>query len=152
MKTETGDFMQWNEINTEQELNDFLYMYGGFHDSCLKELRYVSGAFVDERLAMHPVNDQRKLYVIFQQQSEDSAVIELEFSGLTELHLMPNERYTCEILDASMFFENGKIYWGDSDWFEEKREMYDGTWLCAEKVRWRILNEYIGENEIYTYK
>lgn len=144
--------MKWNEINTEQELNDFFYICGGFHDSCLKELRYVSGAFVDEKLAMYPMNDQRNLYVIFQQQSRNSAVIELEFSNLIELHLVPNVECTCEILDASMFFEDGKIYWGDSDWFKKKRELYDGTWLCAEKVRWRIVNKYIGEKEIYTVR
>ena len=142
--------MRWNEINTEKELNDFLYIYSGFHDSCLKELRYVSGAFVNEKLAMHPINDQRKLYVIFQQQAQNPTVIEMEFSRLIKLHLTPNnERYTCEIFGASMFFEDGKIYWGDSDWFEEEREAYKGTWLCAEKVRWRIADEYIGDAEIY---
>ena len=147
---ERGVIMKWNEINNEKDLNDFLYTCGGFHDSCLKELRYVSGAFVDEKFAMYPVNDQRKLYIIFQQQSRNSTVIELEFSRLVELHLNPNdENYTCEILDASLFFEDGKVYWGDSDWFETKRETYDGTWLCAEKVRWRILDFGIGEKEIY---
>ena len=54
------------------------------------------------------------------------------------MNLAPNdETYTCEILEATMFFENGRIYWGDSIWFKEQREQYDGTWLCAEKVRWR---------------
>ena len=26
---------------------------------------------------------------------------------------------------------------------------YEGTWLCAEKVRWRNVDEYIGNKEIY---
>lgn len=140
----------WNEINTEQELHDFLELYGGFHDSCLKELRYISGAFVNQNLGMHPINDQRKLYIVFQRQYEKFTVIEMEFSGLLKLNLCPNdESYTCEILDAPMFFEDGKIYWGDSDWFKEERERYEGTWLCAEKVRWRNADEYIGSKEIY---
>jgi len=140
----------WNKINTERELQDFLELFGGFHDCCLKELRYISGAFVNRNLEMHPINDQRKLYVVFQRQCEDLAVIEMEFTGLVKLNLCPNdESYTCEILDASMFFEDGKIYWGDSDWFKEQREGYEGTWLCAENVSWRIADEYIGNKEIY---
>lgn len=142
--------MIWNEINTEQELNDFLESYGGFHDCCLKELRYISGAFVDKNLSMHPINNQRKLYILFQRQYENVTVIEMEFSGLVKLNLIPNhETCTCEILDISMFFENGKIYWGDSEWFKEQRELYEGTWLCAEKAKWRIADKYIGDKEIY---
>ena len=125
-------------------------IYGGFHDSCLKEMRYISGAFVNEKLGMHPVNDQRRLYIVFQRQCENTTVVELEFSGLIELNLVPNnESYTCEIYDVSMFFENDKIYWSDSYEFESMRENYKGTWLCAEKVRWRKVDGYIGENNIY---
>ncbi|MBE7030715.1 MAG: hypothetical protein E7409_04715 [Ruminococcaceae bacterium] len=131
--------MMWNEINTEQELNEFLELYGNFHDSCLKELRYISGAFVNKNLGMHPINDKRKLYVVFQRQCEKNPTIEIEFSGLLKLNLLPNdETYTCEILDVAMFFENGEFYWGDSIWFKEEREQYDGTWICAKRVRWRI--------------
>ena len=132
--------MIWNEINTEQELQEFLESYGFFHDSCLMELRYTSGAFVDQNLGMHPINDKRTLYVVFQRQSEKNSTIEMEFSGLLKLNLEPNDStYTCEILDVSMFIENGNFYWGDSVWFNEEREKYEGTWLCAEKVRWRSL-------------
>ena len=56
--------MIWNEINTEQEVNAFLELYGYFHDSCLKELRYISGAFVNEKLEMYPKNDERK-YMLY---------------------------------------------------------------------------------------
>ena len=142
--------MVWNEINTDEKLNEFLELYGNFHDSCLKELRYISGAFVNQDLEMYPINDKRKLYVVFQRQCEKNSTIEIEFSSLIKLNLAPNtETYTCEILDATMFFENGYIYWGDSDWFKEEREQYDGTWLCAEKVRWRFVDKHIGDQEIY---
>ena len=55
----------WNKINTEQELDNFLELCGGFHDCCLKELRYISGAFVNQNLGMYPINDQRKLYILY---------------------------------------------------------------------------------------
>lgn len=141
---------EWNDIYTEKQLNEFLVLYGGFHDCCIKELRYLSGAFVNENLDMYPLNDQRKLYIIFQRQAEECTVVEMEFSGLVSLSLNPvDELYTCEILDASMFFEDGKIYWGDSICFKEQREVYEGTWLCAQKVKWRIADEYMGNKEVY---
>lgn len=140
----------WNEIVSQQDLTKFLELYDGFHDCCLKELRYVSGAFVRQDFAMHPINDQRKLYVMFQRQNEKNSVVELEFSSLESLSLKPvNQTYTCEIFDASMYFENGKIYWADSSEFSKQKKVYDGTWICAEKVRWRFVDEYIGDNVIY---
>lgn len=72
----------WNEIITAKDLTDFLELYDGFHDCCLKELRYISGAFVGKDLSMNPVNTKRKLSILFQRQSEDKPVVELEFSCL----------------------------------------------------------------------
>lgn len=133
--------MMWNSICNEHDLTEFLKIYDYFHDSCLTELRYVSGAFVSDNLAMHPVNDKRKLYVIFQRQSKENMSVEMEFSGLTKLCLNPeNPMYTCEICDISLFFENGKIYWGDSSDFARQRENYQGTWLCADRVKWRMID------------
>ena len=37
-------------------------------------------------------------------------------------------------------FENGKIYWGDSSDFARQRENYQGTWLCADRVKWRMID------------
>lgn len=141
---------KWNEITSDQDLAEFLKLYDEFHDCCLKELRYISGAYVKQDLAMYPINDQRKLFVLFQRQNEKNSVVELEFSALEILNLNPyNQLYTCEILEASMFFENGKVYWGDSSDFKNQKELYEGTWLCAENVRWRFVDEYIGEQVIY---
>lgn len=140
----------WNEIIIDKDLTDFLELYDGFHDCCLKELRYISGAFVGKDLSMNPVNTKRKLSILFQRQSEDKPVVELEFSCLESLNLKPvNQTSTCEILDVSMFFENEKLYWSDSDLFKTQRKQYEGTWLCAKKARWRFVDEYLGDKEIY---
>lgn len=142
--------MNWNDISNEKDLENFLNIYGEFHDCCLKELKYVSGAFVNSDLSMHAINDKRDLYIIFQRQSLENACVELKFSELISLNLCPNdELYTCEILDASFFFEKGNIYWADSNWFKFKRNSYSGTWLCAKRVKWRILDNSIGEKTIY---
>ena len=140
----------WNEIKSDDNILELMKIYGNFHDSCIKELKYISGAFVNPDLSMNPMNNSRNLRMIFQRQCKDPMAIEMEFSELVSLNLNPNdENYTCELLDVAMFFENGYIYWGDSDWFAVQKEAYEGTWICAKKAKWRIVDEYIGEEEVY---
>ena len=141
----------WNEIASEKDLNAFMDTVYGFHDSCLKEIKYVSGAYVNEKLSMSPVNKQRILSMIIQRQFENPSVIEMQFVGLKYLKLFPNdENYTCEILDATMILKEDYIYWCDCGGLSVKDlESYAGTTICASKVRWRAADEFIGSNEIY---
>jgi hypothetical protein len=48
-----GKTKMWNEINSNEDLSNFMDMHYGFHDSCLKELKYISGAYANEKF-MHP--------------------------------------------------------------------------------------------------
>lgn len=141
----------WNEITTEKELNSFLDVVCYFHDSCLKEIKYISGAYVDEKLSMSAVNNQRILNMIVQRQFKNPSVVEMQFVGLKYLKLFPSdENYTCEILDATMILKEDCIYWCDCGGLSEKDiEGYTGTTICASKVRWRPADEYIGAKEIY---
>lgn len=141
----------WNEIVCKKDLDSFMNIMCGFHDSCVKEIKYISGAYVNEKLSMSPVNSQRVLCVIIQRQFEDPSAIEMQFAGLKYLKLFPNgENYTCEILDASMIIKEDCIYWCDCGGLSEKDiESYTGTTICALKVRWRAADEYIGEQEVY---
>ena len=43
-ETKLKEKNMWNEITTEKELNSFLDAMCYFHDSCLKEIKYISGA------------------------------------------------------------------------------------------------------------
>lgn len=141
----------WNEITSKENLNNFMDMHCHFHDSCLKELKYISGAYVDENLAMYPINDHRTVKMVIQRQFENPSVIELEFIGLIYLKMFPNnEKYTSEILDATMAMKDGCIYWCDEGGLSENDlETYAGTTICASKVRWKAADEYIGSKEIY---
>ena len=141
----------WNEIVCKKDLDSFMNIMCWFHDSCVKEIKYISGAYVNEKLSMSPVNSQRILCVIIQRQFEDPSAIEMQFAGLKYLKLFPNgENYTCEILDASMIIKEDCIYWCDCGGLSEKDiESYTGTTICASKVRWRAADEYIGEQEVY---
>ena len=69
-------------------LNDFMKKINFFHDCCIKELKYSSGAYVNNRYEMYPVNDKRILNVAFQCQSEENGMFELEFQGLKYLKII----------------------------------------------------------------
>ena len=141
-----GEKFMWYEITSDKELQLFLREIWFFHDSCIKGLTYISGAYVNDDLSMHPINDVRRLSMLLQRQNSNLSTIELEFSGLNYLKLYPvDEAYTCEILDAAMFFRNGWIYWcDDGDVSEEELDDYEGTLICASKCRWRPVDENAG--------
>lgn len=144
----------WNEIVDRNDLKNFMNIVLGFHDSCIKEFRYISGAFVNKDLSMYPTNDKRRLRMIVQRQYENPSTIEMEFIGLIKLKISPvDENYTCEILGATMMIKNSCIFWCDCDGLNEKDiDGYNGTLICSSRFRWRNADEYIGKDEIYIEK
>lgn len=141
----------WHEICTEKDISFLMETVGYFHDSCLKELKYVSGAYVNADLSMHPINDTRELKMIIQRQDESPSAIELVFSGLNYCKLFPcNEQFTCEILDATLLWKDGDILWADcGDLRAEEVEKYSGTIISAAGLRWRAVSDWIGRGEVY---
>ena len=86
---ESGDNMhKWNEITDENSLKEFMERVSFFHDSCIKEMHYLSGAYVNENLDMYPVNDRRILRVIIQRQYEEDSII----SGIKILKVISGRR------------------------------------------------------------
>lgn len=122
-----------------------------FHDSCIKEINYLSGAYVSEDLSMHPLNDSRALRVVMQRQYKKDSMIEMEFQGLKTLKLFPvDENYTCEILESTMIIKDGVIYWYDyGNLSESDLDDYTGTLICASKLRWRSIENHMGKKEFY---
>ena len=141
----------WETISSSDEISRFMEKVYYFHDSCVKEMSYISGAYVNDSLAMHPLNDRRILRVIIQRQFAEDPMIELEFQGLKYLRLFPvDESYTCEILDSAMLLKDGDIYWCDcGDVTEDDLDDYKGTLICASKLRWRAIENHMGEKLFY---
>ena len=141
----------WEIISSNDDILKFMENICCFHDSCIKEITYVSGAYVNENLSMHPVNDRRVLRVVIQRQYEKNSMIEMEFQGLKHLKLFPvDESYTCEILDSTMIIKDGSIYWCDCGSLSGD-DLYDytGTLICASNLRWRSIENCMGEKEFY---
>jgi len=141
----------WETISTNDEILQFMKKMCNFHDSCIKEISYLSGAYVGEELLMYPLNDRRVLRVVIQRQYENDSMIEMEFHGLKHLKLFPvNEDYTCEILDSTMIIKDGNIYWCDCGGLSEANiDEYNGTLICASKLCWRSIKNHMGKKEFY---
>lgn len=144
----------WNEIVDANDIAEFLKSIACFHDSCLKEIRYLSGAYVNPNLSMFPVNSQRDLRVIFHRQYSDMPILEVEFMGLKFMKLSPvPDNYTCEILDATLIQHDGCIYWMDCGGMTTADiDTYEGTVICSSKLRWRAVNGEPNWEPIYNSK
>ena len=79
----------WQIISNNDEILDFMEKVCYFHDSCIKEISYLSGAYVSDNLSMFPLNNRRVLRVVIQRQYEKDSMIEMEFQGLKGLKLFP---------------------------------------------------------------
>ncbi len=141
----------WEIISNNDEMSRFMERVCCFHDSCIKEISYLSGAYVDAKLSMYPFNNRRVLRVVVQRQYEKDSMIEMEFQGLKHLKLFPlDERYTCEILDSTMMMKDGSVYWCDcGNLFESDMGDYTGILVCASTLRWRSIENHMGEKEFY---
>ena len=141
----------WKDIKTNEGIKDFMDSVYCFHDSCIKEMHYLSGAYVGEGLGMYPLNDKRILRVVIQRQFDNPSMLELEFSGLQYMNLQPvDPTYTCEILGSAMFEKDGLIYWCDDGNVDiASIDNYDGTLICAERLRWRPIDGHMGASEYY---
>lgn len=143
--------MVWNLIDTQGDINTFMNQINFFHDGCIKEIKYISGSYVDKNLSIFPINNKRNLYVIIQRQCNKLSTIELLFQGICKMNLTPhNEEYDCVIHKASMEKINDMYYWADWDGFKiSDIGKIDGTLIIASKISWRILDSSLGKNEIY---
>lgn len=142
------DTASWNYIESEKDIDLLNKTTSFFHDSCIKEIHYISGAYVDDNFGMYPVNSKRTLKMIVQRQYKNNSVIEIEFIGLKQMNLVPTgEDYTCEIFGATTLLKNGYIYWCDDN--VENIEEYQYTRVIAEKMRWRSIENSLGEKQLF---
>ena len=143
---------KWKKIVSQEDIDELLRAYGGFHDSCIVSLNYRSGPFVDKESAMHfGSSTDRELRVVFHRQWEPKA-LELCFIGLRQLHLTGwQENYMCDIFDAYLAFHDGLlpgepgrvIVWADGCGFDINR--LDSTvcepaytYIVSNMLKWRI--------------
>lgn len=143
--------MAWNEIKEKKDIDKLLEEYYGFHDSCLVELNYKNGMYVDEEGSMNfGTDEERELHMIFQSQCT-KRVLELCFTSVKKFYMADwQDNYGYEILDCYLeILTNEKeslVIWADSKEFDprkglggEKESELTTTYIIAGNLKYRYL-------------
>ena len=146
--------IHWNSIDSQADIDMLMNIVNSFHDSCVKEIRYLSGAFVDEDLSMYPVNSLRQISILIQTQKKNNSVIELQFEGVRCMTLCPqSDYYTSEILEATFTIQDEIMIWSDHiisfDNVLENMNAEEGIVVVSKNARWRFLDGYLGSDHFY---
>lgn len=144
--------MNWNKINSSTDIENFMDLFGGFHDSCLKELYMSTETFVDEDLAMSmSVNLDTCVCILFQRQDRDPSAIELLFKGVTHFHIQPRaEDQDSIIYGAKLVLEEGRFYWAeDEEWQINHPFLHPVSWISAKELYWRDVSPWMGKEQRY---
>lgn len=123
-----------DQIKSAQDIQALLHKVSFFHDTCITELRYISGAYVTKQ-GMYPVNDKNNLEIIL----KGELLIRLVFHGILYCRLCPIQPdCTCEIFGASMWMDpSGRVYWCNDDYVTaENVDDYRGIVVCADSLEY----------------
>jgi hypothetical protein len=145
--------MKWNVIETEEQAHEFNKMYGYFNDSFIKEARYESGNYLNEKLE-EIAYIEHKLYIIFQRTEPELSSIEMVFEGLERMSFIPLPLNCIPYYNyAKIGIWNSKVYFNVWEYFDpvipEHWNEVEQTMVLAQKIRWRIAEEYIGKDRNY---
>ncbi|SDN62516.1 hypothetical protein [Alkalicoccus daliensis] len=144
--------MKWNKINNFTDIENFMDFFGGFHDSCLKELYMWTEAFVDEDLSMSMSSElDTCVRVLFQRQVLGPSAIELLFKGVTHFHIHPRaEDQDSIIYGAKLLLKEGQFYWAESEeWQIDQPFLYPISWISAKELHWREVSLWMGKEQRY---
>ncbi len=143
--------MDFCEINTDYDVEQLMNDFGSFHDSCIKELVYISGGYVEENGAMNPFDSVKCVIIVFQSQEAKYRTIEVKFEGVVQMNLVPKpDDYDNIIYEASLIKNNELFYWAGWGNFQVKDPNNSlGTWISSSKVSWRPIDFKMGNHPIY---
>ena len=126
----------WRYIETQSDADFLLEQAHSFHDTVLKDLNYISGAYIDNKNHMYPIDSKRQVIMRFDSQWCRS--IELIFEGVTALNLRPAlDNYDSSIYGASLLCQNSSVFFCDTQ-MNSIDKTYEGTWIESYSLRWRF--------------
>lgn len=128
----------WNYIEDENDVQNLMEIFHGFHDSVLRNLNYVSGSGKGEKGII--VSDSiRQVAMIFDSLWSES--IEIVFEGVLLLNLRPaQDKYSSEWFSATILFKDRAIQFYDDN-VDSEQQNYEGTWINALGMRWSFISE-----------
>jgi hypothetical protein len=135
--------MEWRRVVSEADVEELLSAFGGFHDSCLREVHLWTEQYVSEDLSMTcPSHLDSHVRMLFQRQARPCCGLELMFHEVLGFRVAPSpENYDSTIFDATLTLTDGVFYW--SDGFGATPDE-DTTWVAAKELWWRDASEWMG--------
>lgn len=143
--------MSYKELKKEEDILEFMDLFSYFHDSCLKELKYVSGSYVNDDLTMSPKDSVRTINAIFQSQNKGLSSVEIIFFNVERLNLVPRaDNYDSIILGAHLSLVDNDFYWAEFEDFDYQNVTeFNGTWIKCKGIKWRELSNSLGRDLIF---
>ena len=118
------DEQEWNYIRNQDDADEFMKLFVGFHDATLDKMSY------EENYST------RQLNVIFDN-SGWYGVVELCFEGLLRMNLRAfSENYSREIYNATLKVSDETVYWADGETISDNYQ-FNGTWIKALNLKWK---------------
>ncbi|SHI37722.1 hypothetical protein [Clostridium intestinale] len=132
---------KWNYVETQEDADIFMELACDLHDSVIKEINYISGAYVDSNKAMYPLDDLRRVTVKIQ--SQQCSDLEMVFEGVTALNIRPAlDNYFSDISGTSLIVKDASLFFCD-DCLDVIDTLYNGTWILAYSLKWRFVSNNI---------
>lgn len=152
------EVFDFREIRTEQDIDDLMTIYHGFHDSVIAAVSYRSGYAVGSDRSVDQYGNHN-VSVIFHSQW-DPRLVELCFENVRKIYINGlRENYMNIIDDATLCFRDitisdeimGEmtkhgILWADYSDFDisdldQSAAEYDMTFILADSLKWRIIED-----------
>lgn len=129
--------VDWNYIESQEDITFLMSNTVGFHDTILTTLNYESGGYVSENKSMQPMANKRIVTMKFDSQITDT--IEMVFEAVTSLKLTTvQDNHSAEIHGASVFIDDGEIFFCDTI-IKEIDTSFPRMWIKAYSLRWRFI-------------
>lgn len=118
------DTEDWQYILTQDDADEFMKLFVGFHDSTLKKLTYEE---VQATSSAITIFDNSAWY----------GIVEICFEKIVAINIRPEEEnLEPYIYDATLIVNNEGVFWADS-YMEAEDTSYDGTYIKALSMKWR---------------
>lgn len=126
----------WEKIESQNDIDKFMEKIDKFHDSCIKEIQFTSGTYVDEDYSMI-MNTKPCVLITYQRQSERYTTFELKLEYAQNICINTDLTMTSEILEA-VFEKKENLYYWYSD-LDYKNNLNQVTWFSCKSVEWRMV-------------
>ena len=142
----------WNRIVSNEDVENLLRIFGGFHDGCLREAHVWTEHWVAPNLRMHCTGElDSRVRILIQRQLSAPSAIEMLFEQVITFHLQPSpHNYDSIIFDATLLLDGDTFYWADvGGWLPTASDRDRATWIAAKMVSWRDASTWMGSDLRY---